>query len=147
MNRSSVTIERAKNYLSRAGINPSYQRLRILVFLCNSHNHPTVDTIYSKLVTDIPTLSKTTIYNTLNLFQKRGLIIRLTINENEVRYESNTEPHAHFHCTNCGCILDLEIENPIFTQEFVSKHKVLEKHLYLKGICEGCISANESYAH
>jgi Fur family peroxide stress response transcriptional regulator len=144
MKKSSVTINRAKNFLSKAGINPSYQRLRILEFLCNSYNHPTVDTIYNKLVRDIPTLSKTTIYNTLNLFQKRGLIIRLTIDEDEVRYDSNTDPHAHFHCTNCGCILDLEMESPVIEHEFVSKHRVLEKHLYLKGVCEGCINTDDS---
>ena len=56
------------NYLKKHDIKPSYQRMKIFQYLLDNHNHPTVDTIYKALCTEIPTLSKTTVYNTLNLF-------------------------------------------------------------------------------
>jgi Fe2+ or Zn2+ uptake regulation protein len=134
------TIENTKAYLTEVGINPSYQRLRILEYLRDNLCHPTVDMIYSDLIKEIPTLSKTTIYNTLNLFQKRGILIGLTIEENEVRYESNIIPHAHFKCESCGQILDLDISCPILSKGFVNNHKISEGHLYLKGICKNCLN-------
>jgi Fe2+ or Zn2+ uptake regulation protein len=139
-----VTIDNAKSFLSKVGINPSYQRLRILEYLLNNLCHPTVEMIYNGLIREIPTLSKTTIYNTLNLFQKRGLILGLTIDENEVRYDSNIVPHAHFKCEKCGEIFDVNICYPIITKGFVNNHKVHEGHLYLKGICKDCMDYDSS---
>ena len=51
------------NYLKKHNIKPSYQRMKIFQYLLDNHNHPTVDTIYRALCTEIPTLSKTTVYN------------------------------------------------------------------------------------
>lgn len=135
-----ASIENAKTFLNDVGINPSYQRLRILDYLINNLCHPTVDMIYSELIREIPTLSKTTVYNTLNLFQKRGIILGLTIDESEVRYESNVVPHAHFKCERCGEIIDVHVCHPILTKGFVNNHKIHEGHLYLKGVCKDCIN-------
>jgi Fe2+ or Zn2+ uptake regulation protein len=142
MQKEAVTIENAKTFLSQVGINPSYQRLRILEYLLNNLCHPTVDMIYSELIREIPTLSKTTIYNTLDLFEERGLILSLTIDESEVRYESNLVPHAHFKCEQCGGIFDVNVCHPIMQKGFVQNHKVREGHLYLKGICRDCLNYN-----
>lgn len=142
MNGKLVSIENAKTFLTDVGINPSYQRLRILEYLINNRCHPTVDMIYNELIHEIPTLSKTTIYNTLNLFQKRGIILGLTIDENEVRYESNIVPHAHFKCEKCGEIFDVHLYCPILSRGYVYNHKIHEGHLYLKGICKDCMSHN-----
>ena len=50
-------------YLNDHSIKPSYQRVRILKYLVEKRNHPTVEMIHKELVSDIPTLSKTTVYN------------------------------------------------------------------------------------
>jgi Fe2+ or Zn2+ uptake regulation protein len=144
MKEKMVSMDYAKSFLSEAGINPSYQRLRILEYLLTNLCHPTVDMIYSELIREIPTLSKTTIYNTLNLFEKRGLIMGLTIDESEIRYESNVVPHAHFKCEECGAIIDVDMCYPIIAKGFVHNHKVREGHLYLKGICKDCLNRNSN---
>ena len=59
------------NYLKDHDIKPSYQRMKIFQYLLDNHVHPTVDTIYKALCPEIPTLSKTTVYNTLNLFVEK----------------------------------------------------------------------------
>ena len=59
------------NYLKNHDIKPSYQRMKIFQYLLDNHVHPTVDTIYKALCPEIPTLSKTTVYNTLNLFVEK----------------------------------------------------------------------------
>ena len=72
--------------------------------------------IYCDLSNDIPTLSKTTVYNTLKLFVENGITSTLTIEENEVRYDAIMTEHAHFKCDGCGTIYDIEIGNIEFSQ-------------------------------
>ena len=49
-------------------IKPSVQRLAVMKFLIKRRNYPTAEDIYTALYPQIPTLSKTTVYNTLKLF-------------------------------------------------------------------------------
>ena len=54
-------IERLQSH----SIKPSVQRIAIMQYLMDHHTHPTVDEIYTALAPGMPTLSKTTVYNTL----------------------------------------------------------------------------------
>lgn len=127
-----------RRYLVSEGINPSYQRLKIFEYLLQHKVHPTVDTIYNDLYKQIPTLSKTTIYNTLNLFEQKEIIKSLSIEKNELRYESDTEPHAHFKCNECGDVYDLSKEFPLIIGKTIEGHRVTDQQLYLKGVCKNC---------
>ena len=62
-----LVIENIEKYLRDHNISPSYQRKRIFEYMYENRNHPNVNQIYEALVKEIPTLSKTTVYNTLNL--------------------------------------------------------------------------------
>ena len=64
-----------EKYLREHGISPSYQRIRVFEYLISNKNHPTVDMIYKELIKEIPTLSRTTVYNTLNLLVKQKVAI------------------------------------------------------------------------
>ena len=63
--------------LKKRKIHPSYQRLRILDYLYKNQYHPTAEQIFKDLQREIPTLSKTTIYNTLNLFLENGFDVHI----------------------------------------------------------------------
>ena len=78
-------IEDVGEFLKENGIKPSYQRIKIYEYLVKYYNHPTVDMIYRELVPKIPTLSKTTVYNTLNLFIEKKITAIIVIDENETR--------------------------------------------------------------
>jgi len=47
--------------------------------------HPTAEMIYQKIVKDVPTMSKTTVYNTLKLLLEKGLVLGITITGTETR--------------------------------------------------------------
>lgn len=134
-------IDKLKEYLKENGINPSYHRLKILEYLRKQKTHPTVEMIYKDISKEIPTLSKTTIYNTLNLFLKKKIVSGLTIDENEVRYDFNISPHAHFKCVECERVYDIDLKFPFFAQEIIEAHKITEYHFYLKGICKDCLKS------
>ena len=85
------------NYLKNHDIKPSYQRMKIFQYLLNHHTHPTVDDIFRNLSTEIPTLSKTTVYNTLNIFVDSRIVNEVIIEDNEVRYDVVMDTHGHFN--------------------------------------------------
>ncbi len=134
-------MEELKNMLKSVGIKPTYERLRILKYLEENNNHPTINMIYNEIVKDIPTISKTTVYNSLNLFVEKGLVLPLVITGTEVRYDRKTKPHHHLLCEKCGKIYDIDIECPYFKKGYVSGHKITELHGYFKGICKDCLQA------
>lgn len=139
MDENETGIDGIKRFLMKEGVNPSYQRLKIFEYLLNHRVHPTVDTIYNNLCKQIPTLSKTTIYNTLNIFEQREIVKSLNIEKNELRYDCDLRPHSHFKCTKCGAIYDIWLELPLITDNMVDGHQVTEQQLYLKGICKNCL--------
>jgi Fe2+ or Zn2+ uptake regulation protein len=140
MNRGKeLPMDNLRECLEKNNIHSSYHRLKILKYLMDYKTHPTVDMIYKDLSKEIPTLSKTTIYNTLNLFLKKGIVTGLTIDENEVRYDYNTKPHAHLKCIKCGCVYDIDLKCPLFYKKMIGGHKITEHHIYLKGVCKECL--------
>ena len=88
-------------------IRPSIHRILIYQYLIDNKNHPTADTVYCYLHPQLPTLSKTTIYNTLSLFVKKKLIQELPLENGELRYDADISEHAHFKCEKCGKVYDL----------------------------------------
>ena len=94
--------------LTQQGIKPSLQRIAILDWLMEHPIHPTVEEIYAALAPSIPTLSKTTVYNTLKLFAKEGVARSLNLDE-KLHFDANMMPHAHFICECCGKVQDIMI--------------------------------------
>lgn len=121
-------------------IKPSVQRIAIMEYLMEHLTHPTVDEIYTALSPSMPTLSKTTVYNTLKLLSEEGAALTLTIDERNTCYDANTDPHSHFLCKRCGCIYDIMSEKaPAMPQAAeMEGHTVQEIHYYYKGICQHC---------
>ena len=120
-------IKRLQNH----NITPSVQRIAIMNYLMEHCTHPTVDEIYTALSPSIPTLSKTTVYNTLKLLSEQGAAQTLTIDERNTCYDADTTPHAHFlECNaNIKQVEDMDMGG----------HEVQEIHYYYKGICKSCL--------
>jgi len=107
MQTTLATTKPNQKILSESGIRPSVQRLAVYQYLCANQNHPTVDALYKALAPSIPTLSKTTIYNTLKLFEKHHLVQTITIENDELRYDAEMGEHIHFKCSSCGAVHDI----------------------------------------
>ena len=124
-------------YLSSYGIRPSVQRIAIMRYLRKNRTHPTADEVFESLKKQIPTLSKTTVYNTLNLFVENGAALYVGIDEKNARFDGYVESHAHFRCNKCGCIIDLQINVENFLPTDFSG--IIENtYFYLKGKCADC---------
>ena len=121
-------------------IKPSVQRIVILDYLMTNNIHPSVETVYHALVKRIPTLSATTVYNTLRLFAEKGVANMITIDEHHVCYDGFLKPHAHFLCRKCGKVFDI-FDTPMPSLKAgttIEGHRPDHVQLYYRGLCSEC---------
>ena len=82
--------------LLRHGIQPSAQRVAVADYVLFTDEHPSADRVFSTVRKTLPALSRTTVYNTLNLFVKEGLLRELVLSEGNVVFDPKLERHHHF---------------------------------------------------
>jgi len=127
------------NRLLEFGVKPSVQRIAIMEYLMDHMVHPTADDIFNDLYSSIPTLSKTTVYNTLKLLEEQGAIQAINIDDKNLRYDAAISVHAHFKCKRCGCVHDIPLKKGTAFEVKKSKDYVLtECQVYYKGYCKLC---------
>jgi superoxide reductase len=102
-----------------------------------------VEDIYQALAPGIPTLSRTTVYNTLGLLQEKGLVRALRIGDAEVRYDVAMEEHFHFRCSGCGVVVDVVDDSLKGVLDALGRAAlagcvVRERQVYDQGICPKC---------
>lgn len=130
--------ETLKKLFKELGISPSYTRMRVYYYLEDSKSHPTVDMIYKELIDELPTLSKTTVYNVIKLYIEKGLVDEVNIGTNEKRYELIIDNHSHFICQVCNKIYDIpHICRPI-DEDSIPGFEITGQEVNLKGICPKC---------
>lgn len=141
-----MDTQRATKQLAAHGIKPSAQRIAIMDYLMTHHNHPTVEDVYQGLCGSLPTLSRTTVYNTLRMLSEKKAAQMLTIDDHHVCYDGVTQPHVHFICRNCGRVIDLKgVKAPNIGQEQdLDGNLVDEAQLYYRGICADCLKEKNS---
>lgn len=117
-------------------IRPSVIRIMVYDFLRSTNRHPTADEIYTELLPKIPTLSKTSVYNTVKLLVDSGLSKMVTIDGMQVRYDADVTVHGHFLCKNCGKVYDFK---PAFNfSDELDGFDIRSKEVYYGGICRNC---------
>jgi len=139
--------EKYLKLLKDRNIKITSQRLEILKYLDQHDTHPTVEQIYTELKKKQPSLSKTTVYNSLEILKQNNIITSLTISGSEHHYDLNHGLHHHFLCTHCGAIFDIAIECPNIHKLTQDGHQVNEVHGYFKGLCKTCAKKQQRRNH
>ena len=120
MNREPSVAEnnwsRAACRLSHCGIRVTDQRVQIAALLLSTPQHLTAEQITDALRQDGAKVSKATVYNTLNLFAARGLIRQLSVDGTCAWFDSNVEPHYHFHDEHSGALSDVSLQDVQFSR-------------------------------
>lgn len=88
-------------------IQPSAQRLAVAEYVLDTEEHPSADQVWTKVKKRFPMLSRATVYNTLNLFVQKGLLLELVLAEGSVVFDPKTERHHHFIDETSGRIHDV----------------------------------------
>jgi Fur family iron response transcriptional regulator len=93
--------------LREHGINPSAQRVAVARYVLHTAEHPSADEVLTRVRKRFPHVSRATVYNTLNLFVKVGLLRQFVLNEGRVVFDPRTEDHHHFIDDETGEIQDV----------------------------------------
>lgn len=93
--------------LRRHGIQPTPQRIAVAKHVLAAKTHPSADEVWAQVRRRCPTLSRATVYNTLNVFVEKGLIRTQVLREGTVVFDPRIDAHHHFIDVNTGKIYDV----------------------------------------
>ena len=125
-----------------SGLKLTHQRLEIFRVLVNAEDHPSAEDVYERVKPKIPPISFDTVYRTLALFERHGVVARVNHLADRTRYDSKMTVHHHMVCTRCRKIRDFywpaldEMKAPDETKGWGS---IEGKYLELRGICRDCL--------
>jgi Fur family transcriptional regulator, ferric uptake regulator len=136
-----------QNSLKERGIRLTRQRRILLDLLDRSGRHLNADTLYQMAIEKDPKLNRVTVYRTLKLLKKGGLIDELDlmhVDGDQHYYESRLkQEHAHLICLRCGKVEEF------FGEPLQKMRKQVEDNLGFKivtartemgGYCPDCQS-------
>jgi len=137
-----------KEYLTSRKLKFTAERQAILDRVFENHKHFEADELLVDLRLNDMKISKATIYRTLALLVKSGLLREVIFGERHAHYEHvyGHEHHDHLVCNNCGKIIEFTEHRIEKLQDEVcrkNKFKVDSHRLQIQGLCEDCWEKNE----
>lgn len=128
------------SYLESFGIRPSLQRIAIMDYMLSHKTHPTADQVYVSLLGMMPTLSKMTVYNTLQLFAERGAVLSLGVDPRHRRFDGDTSLHGHLLCYECGQVEDIFYtpDQMEYIKNTMPDRRNCSVEIVYNGLCEKC---------
>lgn len=98
----------AAGLLREHGITPTVQRMDIAATLLARPQHVCAEDLRRMLLRHGTPVSKATVYNTLGLFARKGLVRELFVDSGKVLYDSNTTNHDHIYDVDTGALTDID---------------------------------------
>ena len=138
MKQSLATVSK----LSELGYRLTPQRVMILSAIENSDDHISAEEIYAQIVTKYPQVNISTVYRTLELLKKLGLIYEIDLGEGSVRYHPEGKGHHHhLVCQKCGALVDIDESTLARLKDtLLREYKFTAdlRHLAIFGLCDKC---------
>lgn len=133
--------------LRQQGYRLTPQRMAIVRVLLESPDHPSAEDIYHRVSAHFPMISLATVYKTLETLKSIGEATEIPLAD-RVRYDGNTQPHAHLVCEKCHTVTDWtgEVAFPIPEEAIVASGFRPSRYLLeVHGLCPRCQAEAEGY--
>src|SRR4051812_26481451 len=102
------TSDQLTTLFREQGLRVTPQREAIFRLLQANDAHPTVESLYDRARTEMPTISLKTVYQTVHDLEALGEVNVLDLGTGTLRVDPNVEDdHHHLVCTECGRVRDL----------------------------------------
>ena len=88
-------------------ISPTRQRVEIAEFLFQRPQHLSAEKILDGVTGEGNRVSRATVYNTMGLFSKKGVVREVLIDRERVFYDSNPQVHQHLYNVDTGELSDV----------------------------------------
>jgi Fur family ferric uptake transcriptional regulator len=149
--QSKMTVRKATNILRRNGYKMTPQRRILLERIMQSHEHFTPATLHERVSRDTPGIGLVTVYRTVELLSRLGLLCCVYGEGNNRSYVMR-RPESHHHhliCSGCGKVVEFMDCDITGLEEKLSKRTGfrIENHfLEVRGICPACMDSVLSHA-
>jgi Fur family transcriptional regulator, peroxide stress response regulator len=133
-NRKIVDALRSRGYKATP------QRIAIAQTVLRSKEHPSAETIHEEVLRIHPTVSLSTVYNTLHILRDMNFLNELNFN-GTTRYDPNVDLHINMICLHCGKIIDVEEPTLKETIDKIAKRKgfkITGQRIDIYGVCKPC---------
>lgn len=127
--------------LRERGTRVTPQRMVILEIIQEHAGHLSADEIYYLARKQIPRLSLSTVYRTLDLLKDLDLVSELQLAGSHYRYEVQSGEHQHLVCLGCGKVIEFRCEHCAeMHQELAAQHgfNITGSRVELFGYCQEC---------
>lgn len=115
--------------LATAGLKTTIQRVAVLDFLEKTEVHPSAEIVYEEINKKYPSITLSTIYNTLEIFVEKNIINKVFTLDGKARYDARMQKHHHLYDKESGKIIDIfdeELNNIMNKYLSEKKHKNIE---------------------
>lgn len=117
------------------------QRRVLFELLVEDDSHPTADEIYQRVLSVMPDVSRTTVYNTLHELVALGELTKVEdLSESGTRYDTNRNHHHHLFCMRCNALIDIsrEFVGVELSPEETAGYQIVKSQVTFYGICPDC---------
>lgn len=128
--------------LGEMGYRLTPQRMLVLKAIENSANHISAEEIYGQVVEVYSHVNISTVYRTLDLLKRLGLVTETDLGGGRVRYHpADKGHHHHLVCQECGKVIELDdfvlvpLKNTLYNEYDFDADL---KHLGIFGRCGRC---------
>ena len=90
------------------GVNPTQQRVEIAQTLFAEPQHVSAEQVLTLVNKQRALVSKATVYNTLGLFARKGLVREVIVDPSKAFYDPTMSPHHHFYNIDTGELMDVK---------------------------------------
>ena len=136
-------LNRFKEALKKEGLKYTPQRTAVLEEIIKDKGHRESEEIYLALKKREQSVSRATVYRTMDILVNNGFARKMNLGDGRDRYESkvNSPHHDHLVCMDCGLIvefMDQQIED-LQDKIAIQYNFQLKRHIHqLFGICKKC---------
>jgi len=127
--------------LKDAGLKITPQRIAIMEFFEGNKSHPSINAVYENLKAVYPSISVSTVYNTVETLVKNNFLTELPIAKGKSFYDPDMSEHDHAYCVKCGKVFDITAspeQEDSEPPDSLRDCEIIEIRKTYSIICKGC---------
>ncbi|MFQ3577735.1 MAG: transcriptional repressor [Verrucomicrobiia bacterium] len=127
--------------MTRGGFRFTPQRKEVYDALMEHRDHPTATEVFLRVKERLPSISLATVYNCLETLTSVGLVRQVSLERGPARFCPNLHSHAHFHCSECGTVIDVPLppdEKLLSGWQIPEGAVIADYEISIRGLCPRC---------
>ena len=137
---NNPVVRKFSDYLDAHGMRKTTERYAILKRIMDINGHFTIEELQQIIEGDGFRVSRSTVYNTVELLINAKMLRRHVFEGMQAQYERITQPHTHLICTTCGKIKEVRDTNfaAFMNARRFNAFNTDHYSLYVYGTCSTC---------